>query len=721
MESIEGTLERIVFSNHENGFTVARFRESPKKSLTTIVGNLGSVHVGENLSLEGEWVENKKFGTQFKINTYHVKPPSSLEGLEKYLGSGAIKGIGPVMAQRIIELFGMESLDILENHPLLLSRVEGLGRKRIKQIKKAWDEQKESRDIMIFFQGHGITPAYSMKIYKYYGRDAVEKVRENPYRLARDIFGIGFLTADRIAQNLGVEPNSPLRANAGMIYVMTKFSEEGHVYVPELMLFQQAEKILQIEIIILEEALKNLIEKGELVRDRDDNNEAIIYLNTLHLAETGVAETIHQLCEGENGLPEFDVEKAIAWAETQEQISLAPLQKEAIRKAVQSKVMVITGGPGTGKTTILNTVLMILKKLRVSFRLAAPTGRAAKRMKETTGEEASTLHRLLEFNPKDGEFQRNFENQLEEDVIIVDEASMLDIVLAFYFFKAVSPKAHVILVGDIDQLPSVGPGNVLGNIIDSNVADVVELKEIFRQAEKSLTIVNAHRINQGEFPIIKQPEGDDIPDFYFVEKNDPKEAAETIKQLMLKRIPQKFNFDPVDDIQVISPMYKGAAGVDEINRSLQDHLNKGAKEVVRGDRVFREGDKVMQIRNNYDREVFNGDIGRIFDIDLEEQEVAVDFYGMIVRYDFISLDELVLAYSISVHKSQGSEFKAVILPLTTEHFIMLQRNLLYTAITRGKQLVVLVGSKKALSVAIRNNKIKYRYSNLKSRLQALSN
>jgi len=431
-----------------------------------------------------------------------------------------------------------------------------------------------------------------------------------------------------------------------------------------------------------------------------------------------VAETIKQLCNEKNGLPEFNVEKAIAWAESQEQLELAPLQKEAVRKAIQSKVMVITGGPGTGKTTILKTIIMIFKMLKVSFRLSSPTGRAAKRMKEATGEEASTIHRMLEFNPRSGKFNRTFEEPLDAQVLIIDEASMLDTVLAYYFFKAVSPTAHVILVGDIDQLPSVGPGNVLGHIIDSGVAEVVELTEIFRQAEKSLTVVNAHRINQGELPILKKPVDDEKSDFYFIEKDDPKEVAETIRRLVLEKIPTKFQFDPVDDIQIISPMYKGASGVDEINRSLQALMNPDAREIVRGDRLFREGDKVMQIRNNYDKEVFNGDIGRIFDIDVEEQEVAVDFLGVIVRYDFLSLDELVLAYSISVHKAQGSEFRAVILPLTTEHYIMLQRNLLYTAITRGKELVVIVGSQKALQIAIRNNKIKYRYTNLKTRLQS---
>jgi len=607
MEVIEGSLERIVFANHENGFMVARFQEGPKKNLTTVVGNLGTVQVGETLSLEGEWVENKKFGTQFKVATYHVRPPSTLEGLEKYLGCGVIKGIGPVMAGRIVEKFGMEALDVLENHPLLLSRVEGLGRKRIKQVKLAWDDHKESRDVMIYLQGHGISPNYALKIFKYYGNEAVAKVQENPYRLAQDIFGIGFLKADRIAQNLGVEPNSPLRANAGLLYIMTKYSEEGHVYVPELMLLQQAEKILQIELIVLEEALAKLYEKDELVKDKDENNETVVYLKTLFLAETGVAETIKKLCDEENGLPEFDVEKAIAWAESQEQLELAPLQREAVRKAIQSKVMVITGGPGTGKTTILKTIIMIFKKLKVNFRLASPTGRAAKRMKEATGEEASTIHRMLEFNPKSGKFNRTFEEPLDAQVLIIDEASMLDTVLAFYFFKAVSPKAHVILVGDIDQLPSVGPGNVLAHIIDSGVAEVVELTDIFRQAEKSLTVVNAHRINQGEFPIIKKPDGDEIPDFYFVEKDDPKEVAETVKRLVLEKIPTKFQFDPVDDIQIISPMYKGASGVDEINRSLQEVMNPEAREIVRGDRLFREGDKVMQIRNNYDKEVFNGD------------------------------------------------------------------------------------------------------------------
>lgn len=716
MEALHGILEKIVFENPENGFVVARVRQDKKKELATIVGNLGSVQVGETLSLEGEWENNKKFGPQFKITKFEVIPPSTLFGIEKYLGSGLVKGIGPVMAQRIVEKFGLETLDVLENHPLLLTRVEGLGRKRVKQIKIAWDEQREMREVMIFLQGHGVSPTYAIKIYKAYGKKAITQVQENPYRLAADIFGIGFLTADRIARNLGVDLNSPMRGRAGLVHVMNQFSEEGHVYAPEATLIEQAETILKMDIRVLEEALAELYKHEELIPDTDDLGERIVYLKPLFLAESGVAEMLRKLREGGNTLPPIDVEKAIAWAEEREQITLAPLQREAVRKALQSKVMVITGGPGTGKTTIINTILMILKQKKIKFRLAAPTGRATKRMREATGEEAETLHRLLEFHPQTARFARTKENPLEGEIFIVDEASMIDIVLAFYFFKALPPTAHLILVGDVDQLPSVGPGNVLNDIIQSKIAEVVELREIFRQAEKSLTIVNAHRINLGEMPILKKPEGDEIPDFYFIEKEEPKEIAETIRKLVVEKIPARFQMDPFEEIQVLAPMYRGETGVDELNRLLQEALNPSTNHTVRGDRAFHEGDKVMQVRNNYDKGVFNGDIGRIFQVDQEEQEVAVDFLGTIVRYDFSELDELVLGYACSVHKSQGSEFRAVVIALTTQHYILLQRNLLYTAITRGKELVVLVGSLKALSTAIRNNKIKYRYSNLKSRL-----
>lgn len=717
MATLHGVLEKIIFENPENGFVIARIQEEKKREHTTVVGSLGSVQVGETLTLEGEWENNKKFGPQFKISKFQVLAPNTVHGIEKYLGSGLIKGIGPVMARRIVEKFGLETLDVLENHPLLLTRVEGFGRKRIKQIKKVWDEQKEMRDVMIFLQGHGVSPTYSVKIFKTYGKHTIAKVQENPYRLAADVFGIGFLTADRIARNMGVDLNSSMRARAGLVHVVNQFVEEGHVYAPEAALIQEAEKILQIDVLILEEALKQLYQEKELVKEAGGDGETCVYLRSLYLAETGVAETLKRLREGKNTLPPIHIEKAIAWAEEREAITLAPLQREAVRKALQSKVMVITGGPGTGKTTILKTILMILKQKEIQFRLAAPTGRAAKRMREATGEASSTVHRLLEFNPNSAQFGRTRENPLEGELFIIDEASMLDIVLAFYLFKALPPTAHLILVGDIDQLPSVGPGNVLGDIIASRIAEVVELKEIFRQAEKSLTVVNAHRINQGEMPILKKPEGDEIPDFYFVEKDDPKETAETIRKLVVEKIPGRFKFDPFEEIQVLAPMYKGETGVNELNRILQDALNPSKNEIARGGQVFREGDKVMQIRNNYDKEVFNGDIGRIFQIDSEEQEVAVDFLGMIVRYDFSELDELVLAYAVSVHKSQGSEFRAVVVALTTQHYILLQRNLLYTAITRGKELVVLVGSRKALFTAIRNNKIKNRFTLLPSRLQ----
>ncbi|MGA2515029.1 MAG: ATP-dependent RecD-like DNA helicase [Thermodesulfobacteriota bacterium] len=720
MSVIQGLLEKISFHNEENDFVVAKLREKEKKELTTIVGNLSGVNPGESLKLTGQWVQNKRFGEQFQVESFEVTVPATLHGIQKYLASGLIQGIGPIMSERIVEKFGLHTLEVIEKKPERLSEVEGIGPKRISMIRKAWVEQKEIKEIMIFLQGHGVGAAYSAKIYKQYGDQSIERVRENPYRLAHDIYGVGFITADKIAQSLGIDRNSLIRAKAGLLFVLNQLTEEGHVYYPENQLIHKAKEILSVdeEIIIL--AVKELTKEKELfLEDLDpEGHLRAAYLAPFHVAETGVAQRLINLKESPSNVRPIHPEKAIEWVQQKLNIELAQKQEEAVLLAATSKVLIITGGPGTGKTTLITAILRIFQQLKLRILLAAPTGRAAKRMNEATGWEAKTIHRLLEYSPHKGDFKKDQDDPLEADVVIIDEASMVDTLLMYHLLKAIPSHAHLILVGDVDQLPSVGPGNVLKDIIRSGKFTVVTLTEIFRQARESMIVVNAHKVNQGEIPVLKEIDKPGKTDFQFIQEEDPEKILQNILDLCSERIPRDFRFHPLREIQVLTPMHKGTIGVTNLNIELQKRLNPGQSGITRGAWTFRSGDKVMQIVNNYDKDVFNGDIGWISKIDPEEREVTIEFDGRGVPYDYSDLDEVVLAYAVSVHKSQGSEYPVVILPVVTQHYMLLQRNLIYTGITRAKKLVILIGTKKALAIAIRNNKPQRRYTLLSERLAA---
>jgi len=712
--TLEGVLERVVFFNEENGFTVARLQVAKRRDLVAIVGVLPSPMPGETLRLKGEWVVDSKFGEQFRVQSCLSVLPATLTGIEKYLGSGLVKGIGPIMAKRIVTRFELETLDIIEDSTEKLLEVEGIGPIRVERIAKAWQEQKEIREVMIFLQGEGVSSTYAVKIYKAYGDKAISVVKENPYRLALDISGIGFKTADKIAQNMGIDPSSPMRAEAGIVHVLSELVDEGHVYYPYEELKEKAAELLAVDIDILDTALATLTEQRRVVIEEHTEHRAV-YLTPLHVAEVNVAIRLKTLLSSPKQLSQIDIEKAIEWVQRVNRIELAEMQKEALRKAITSKVMVITGGPGTGKTTLVNSIIKIMGRKEQRIALASPTGRAAKRLSEVTGREAKTIHRLLEFSPSEGGFKRNEENPLDADLVIIDEVSMIDILLMNHLLKAIPPMATLLLVGDADQLPSVGPGNVLKDIIASEQVETVRLTEIFRQAQESLIVVNAHRVNRGEYLQLKTSPGQQS-DLYFINREEPEKVLAVIKELCKRRLPSAFHLDPLEDIQVMTPMHRGTVGVANLNAELQSLLNPNGETVARGGRLFRVNDKVMQTKNNYEKETFNGDIGWIVSIDLEEQKLMVKFEDRVIDYDWSELDELVLAYAISIHKSQGSEYPAVVIPLLPQHYIMLQRNLLYTAITRAKRLVVLVGSKRAIAIAIKNNKVQFRYTNLGPRL-----
>jgi exodeoxyribonuclease V alpha subunit len=721
LAELNGQIERITYTNEENGYTIARVRICGQSDLVTIVGNLMAPTPGEILKMRGEWIKHPKFGEQFKVVHYKTVVPASVYGIQKYLGSGLIKGIGPVMAKRIVKKFGKETLDVIERGIEKLGDIEGIGRKRIAMIKKAWEEQKEIRDVMIFLQTYGVSSGYATKIFKHYGNDSISIVRENPYRLAMDIFGVGFVTADSIAEKLGFEKNSPVRVKAGIVYVLHQLSDDGHVYYPYESLIKECGKILDVERSDIVEGIGGIeAEKIIVVEDLNESlenyreNNKAVFLEKFHFCETSIGRRLQHLLSAEKSIRKIQEDKAIAWVQQQLSIQLAKRQIEAVKSAIQNKVMVITGGPGTGKTTIINAVLQIYSRLHTKILLTAPTGRAAKRMSETTGHEAKTIHRLLEYSMAKGGFQRGDKNPLECDLLIVDEASMIDTVLMHYLLKAVPIGATFILVGDVNQLPSIGAGNVLKDIISCGRVSVVELNEIFRQARQSSIVVNAHKINNGIVPNVEASHPDD--DFYFIEQEDPEKVVELIIKIVKSRIPERFGYNPVDDIQVLTPMHRGIVGAANLNQELQKTLNTEKEGVLHGNRNFLKGDKVMQIRNNYDKEIFNGDIGRIKAIFPEKQEVIICFDGRDLSYGYSELDEIVLAYAVSVHKSQGSEYPVVVLPVMTQHYILLQRNLIYTAITRGKKLVVMIGTKKALAIGVNNNKTRKRYTRLKHRL-----
>ncbi|MGV8056672.1 MAG: ATP-dependent RecD-like DNA helicase [Smithellaceae bacterium] len=722
LTDLQGQIERITFTSEETGYTVAKIKVYGRKELVTIIGNMINPTPGEIIRLKGEWVNNPQYGEQFKFSFCQTSVPASVYGIEKYLGSGLIKGIGPVMAKRIVKMFKEKTLEVIEKETDKLTAVTGIGSKRIGMIKRAWEEQKEIREVMIFLQSHGVSSGYAAKIYRQYGNGSIKIVQENPYRLATDIFGIGFITADKIAENLGFARDSDLRAAAGILYVLHELTDEGHVYYPYELLIEKCKEILDIDREIIVQAIGVIaLDKQIAIEDLNsdivefkENNKAI-YLSGYHTAEKNLATRLKTLINSPQSIRKIDTEKAIEWIQEKLSINLAEKQTEAISCASENKVMIITGGPGTGKTTIINAVLKIFSALKANILLAAPTGRAAKRMSETTGHEAKTIHRLLEYNMRKHAFQKNEEFPLDCQLLIVDEASMIDTLLMHHLLKAIPPTSTLIMVGDVNQLPSVGAGNVLKDIIDSGIVPVVQLNEIFRQAKESSIIVNAHVINEGRIPNLKSSQ-DKLHDFYFIEQEDAQKNLEMIINLVKERIPERFGFDPINDIQVLTPMHRGKVGAANLNQELQKALNPGDVGLTRGGRSFRINDKVMQITNNYDKEVYNGDIGRITTIDEESQEVTVSIDDRKVIYDYSDLDELVHAYAISIHKSQGSEYPAVVIPILTQHYVLLQRNLLYTGVTRGKKLVVIVGTKKAVAIAVKNNKTEKRYTLLQWRL-----
>ncbi len=722
LTDLQGQIERITFTSEDTGYTVAKVKVYGVREPVTVIGNIVNPTPGEIIKMRGEWGNHPKFGEQFKIVFCQTTTPASVHGIEKYLGSGLVKGIGPVMAKRIVKMFQEKTLDVIENEIEKLTAVEGVGQKRIGMIKKAWEEQKEIRAVMIFLQSHGVSSAYAAKIYKRYGNDAIKIVQENPYQMATDIFGIGFLTADKIAQKLGFAKDSELRAQAGILYVLHEMADEGHVYFPYEKLIEKCKEMLDIdrEIIVLAIAAVSM-DKRVVIEDINlnlaeyqENNKAV-YLSGYYAAEKYLAERLKKLIAAPKSIRRIDSGKAIKWVQERLSLILAEKQIEAVRRAAENKIMVITGGPGTGKTTIINAILKIFSAIKAGIMLAAPTGRAAKRLSEATGQEAKTIHRLLEYNMRRGGFQKNEESPLECDLLIVDEASMVDTLLMHHLLKALPVNATFIMVGDVNQLPSVGAGNVLRDIIDSGAIEVVQLNEIFRQAKESSIIVNAHRINEGAFPNLIANQ-DKLDDFYFIEQEDPQKALELIINLVKERIPQRFGLNCLNDIQVLTPMHKGTVGAGNLNVEIQKALNPGDEGVQRGGRLYKVHDKVMQVVNNYEKEVYNGDIGMISSIDEEAKEVVVVIDEREIIYDYADLDELVHAYAVSIHKSQGSEYPAVVMPILTQHYVMLQRNLLYTGVTRGKKLVVIVGTKKAMAITVRNNKTQKRYTLLKERI-----
>jgi exodeoxyribonuclease V alpha subunit len=716
-ERLTGVVDHLVFVNEENGWTVLRLLVKGQAEPATVVGNLAQIQEGESLELAGSWVEDRKFGRQFKVESFRPVLPTDVRAIEKYLGSGLIRGIGKAMARRLVERFGDQTLEVIDRFSGRLTEVPGIGAKRSAEIRRAWTEQREIREVMLFLQAHDVGTANALKIWKTYGSESLAVLRANPYRLARDIHGIGFKTADSVATRLGLPPTAPERLAAAFAYLLNQASEQGHLLLPRPDLLQQASELLAVEAESLAPTLDSLVARRELRTETQLPFEAgpPVYLPALYAAETHLAAGLGALAR--QGPPQVagDLERALAWFESKQEITLAPAQREAIARAFATRVLVITGGPGTGKTTLVRGIVAISLQRSRRVLLAAPTGRAAKRLSEATGQEARTVHRLLEWSPRTLGFERNAERPLEVDLLLVDESSMLDAPLAGAIVDALPAGAQLALVGDIDQLPSVGPGNVLADLIASEVAEVVRLTQVFRQARESRIVVNAHRVRDGLMPELT---ASDRSDFFFIERNEPEAVRETIGKLVTERVPQRFGFDPMADIQVLSPMNRGPLGVAELNAFLRERLNPRGQELVRGGKLLRVGDKVMQVRNNYEREVFNGDLGRILALDSEEQELEVDFDGRRLLYPWADLDELVPAYACSIHKSQGSEYPCVVLPIHGQHYVMLERNLLYTAITRASKLAVLVGEKRALGIAVGNTRNRRRNSLLRERLQA---
>lgn len=709
MEEIFGYVENIVFAGES--FTVARLKEPRKQELTCIVGPLPALQPGETIRCLGDWKHHPQYGRQFVVDEFESKEPSDLLGIQKYLESGLIKGIGPTYAERIVNHFGIETLKIIDADPRRLSEIPGIGPKRIEMIEACWHQQKGIREVMVFLQSHGVTTGFAQKIFKAYGEQSIQKVKEDPFALARDIGGIGFKIADQIAQKIGIPASSATRIQAGIEHMLWEISNDGHTCYPEIDLKLGAAGMLQVAEDLVHENIQASVRDGGLIRDRE-----MIWLKPFYHAEAGISRELRRLQMAPGNLRQVHVEKALHWVEEKLKLEFAPEQKTAIAQAIQEKVHIITGGPGTGKSTITRAILRISEKLTDQILMAAPTGRAAKRMTEITGKKASTIHSMLEMDFASGGFKRNKENPLKCDLLIIDEASMIDTLLFYQLLKAIPSSARVILIGDIDQLPSVGAGNVLKDLLASETIGFTRLTQIYRQAAHSKIVTNAHRINRGEFPEFLGGS-----DFKFVENETQEEILATIIDLVTNRLPAKFRFHKFEDIQVLSPMKRGLIGCENLNVVLQKELNPSLAPLCRMGRTFHVGDKVMQIRNDYEKLIFNGDVGTILSIDLSSQMLAVRFEDRRIEYSFSEIDDLVLAYAVSIHKYQGSECPCIIIPLHMSHFKMLHRNLLYTGITRGKKLVILVGTKQAISMAVRNDEVKKRFTGLTEALKETKN
>ena len=708
MQKLRCVVERITYQNPENGYSVMRVKVKGYDELVTLVGNLLEVPAGSVLLCEGDWKVDKRYGSQFVAQTWEEVMPATLYGIEKYLGSGLVKGIGPKFAQLIVSRFGLDTIEIIETDIKRLYEVPGIGQKRVEKIAESWEKQKDIKNVMLFLQGYGVSTAYAAKIYRQYGKESIDTVKTNPYKLADDIWGIGFKTADTIASKMGYEKNDLRRLKSGVTYTLSHMAEEGNVYAEEEQLVKSAIELLDADEAPVRQAISEMLQSEDLIADAE-----AIYMPPFYYAEVGTANRLNKLLDCVEGSL-FNIIPDISVISKQTGIEYDEVQAEAIREAVSSKVMVLTGGPGTGKTTTTQGIIAALKAMGLRILLAAPTGRAAKRMSEATGMEAKTIHRLLEYNPKDG-YKRNDDNPLEGDALIVDECSMIDLLLMNNLMKAIPAGMRLVLVGDIDQLPSVGAGNVLRDIIDSKRIPVIRLTRIFRQAQESRIVMSAHAINKGVFPDTSNGKN---TDFFFIQQENPEQAVETIVKLVKERLPNAYK-RPTSDIQVLTPMQRGVVGAANLNMALQTVLNPGQVSLNRSGYSFRQGDRVMQLRNNYDKEVFNGDLGYIEKVDMEDRTLFVCFDGRTVEYDVSELDELTLAYATTIHKSQGSEYPIVVMPVLMTHYVMLQRNLIYTGITRAKKICVLVGTKKALSFAIRNLSVLKRNTKLKERLNAL--